>query len=87
MLQTQVLPVLSEDCELHNRRDLVHGKVKDLQDLEGWRERMREYLPCLDKDANEDSGQVATTIPLTPTDLAVSEQFRQKVFLQRDLSR
>ena len=66
-------------------RDLVHGKVDRKEELAEWRERMREYLPCLDKDA-EYKGE-GTTLPLTPHDLAITDQAKQKTFLERDILR
>lgn len=67
-------------------RDVVEGRVVDKAGLADLRERMREYLPCLEKDA-QDNEASAGILPHTPADLAIADQAKQKVFLQRDLSR
>lgn len=58
----------------------------DKTGLANLRERMREYLPCLEKDAQDNEATAGLT-PHTPADLAIADQAKQKVFLQRDLSR
>lgn len=64
----------------------MNGKVGDKSDLNAWRERLRQYMPCLEKDA-ADSEARAGVVPLTPADLAIADQAKQKVFLQRDIDR
>jgi hypothetical protein len=61
-------------------------QVGGKEELDTWRERMAEYVPCLDRDTTGPDA-TATVLPRRPPDLAVEAHARQKTFLQRDVAR
>lgn len=60
-------------------KDFIMGKINDKEEIQKWKERLREYFRALETAADDKC--------LSSDALAAAEQEKQKTFLQRDVTR
>ena len=64
----------------------MKGKVQfNREQFQALKERLAEHLPCFERDSKD--VEIESTVPLAPKDIAIADQAKQKVFLQRDITR